>query len=96
MNVNASSIPSTFNIQRLPLWQVFTVLALLLMDLSWITAGYTLLAGKLLDLHAGKVFIVFGAIYLATYLIASTLQFLELDLLGDLPDRKHAPIPGIG
>jgi hypothetical protein len=79
MNVNASNIPSTFNIQRLPLWQVFTVLALLLMDLSWITAGYTLLAGKLLDLHAGKVFMVFGAIYLATYLIASTLQFLELD-----------------
>jgi len=79
MNVSAGGIPSTLNVERFPLWQVFTVLALLLMDLSWITAGYTLLAGKLLDLHAGRVLLVFGAIYLATYLIASTLQFLQLD-----------------
>jgi hypothetical protein len=79
MKVSAGGIPSPLNVQRIHLWQVFTVLALLLMDLSWITAGYTLLAGKTLDLHAGRVFIVFGAIYLATYLIASTLQFLQLD-----------------
>jgi hypothetical protein len=79
MKTNSSSMPSTLNVQRINLWQVFTVVALLLMDLSWITAGYDLLAGKLLDLHAGRVFIIFGAIYLATYLIASTFQFLQLD-----------------
>ncbi len=79
MNTSATGIPSTLNVQRLSLWQVFTVQALMLMDLSWITAVYTLLAGRLLDLHAGRVFLFFGAIYLATYLVASALNFLELD-----------------
>jgi len=79
MNTSAAGMPSTLNVKRLSLWQVFTVLALMLMDLSWITAVYTLLAGRLLDLHAGRVFIVFGAIFLATYLVASALKLLELD-----------------
>lgn len=46
----------------------------MLMDLGWITAAYTLL-----DINTGRVFVVFGAIYLVTYLVASALQFLELD-----------------
>lgn len=79
MNTSAAGMPSTLNVQRFSLWQVFTVQALILMDLSWITAVYTLLAGRLLDLHAGRVFMLFGAIYLVTYLVASALQFLELD-----------------
>jgi hypothetical protein len=79
MNTNAGSMPSNFNIQRLPLWQVFTVLALMLMDLSWITAASTLLMGRLLDVYAGRVFMVFGVIYLVTYLAANAVHFMELD-----------------
>ena len=79
MNTNAGSMPSNLNIQRLPLWQVFTVLALMLMDLSWITAASTLLMGRLLDVYAGRVFTVFGVIYLVTYLAANALHFMELD-----------------
>lgn len=79
MNTNVSSMPSTLKIQRLPLWQVFTTLALILMDLSWITAVFTLLMGRLLDLHTGRVFMVIGAIYLITYLVAYALRFMELD-----------------
>ncbi len=79
MNTSAGGMPSTLNVRRFPLWQVFTAQALMLMDLSWITAAYTLVAGRLLDFHAGRVFMVFGAIYLATYLVASVLQFVELD-----------------
>lgn len=74
MDMSVSGMPSTLKIQRLPLWQVFTVQALMLMDLGWITAAYTLL-----DINTGRVFVVFGAIYLVTYLVASALQFLELD-----------------
>ncbi len=79
MDMSVSGMPSTLKIQRLPLWQVFTVQALMLMDLGWITAAYTLLVGRLLDINTGRVFVVFGAIYLVTYLVASALQFLELD-----------------
>ncbi|HUS83965.1 MAG TPA: DUF4129 domain-containing protein [Anaerolineales bacterium] len=79
MNTSADGMFPTLKAQRLPLWQVFTVLALMLLDLSWIAAAYTLLAGRLLDLHTGRVFLVFGAIYLVTYLAASALHFLELD-----------------
>ena len=79
MNTNAGSIRSTLCLQRISIWQVFTVLALMLMDLSWITAVFSLLVAKLLDLHVGWFFLVFGLIYLATYYVANALQFLELE-----------------
>jgi hypothetical protein len=79
MNTNSGNMHSTLNLQRIPLWQVFTVLALILMDLSWISAAFTLLVETQLDVHAGRVFLVLGLIYLATYLVASAFQYLELD-----------------
>lgn len=79
MNTNSGNMRSTLNLQRIPLWQVFTVLALILMDLSWISAAFTLLVETQLDVHVGRVFLVLGLIYLATYLVASAFQYLELD-----------------
>lgn len=67
------------NLQRIPLWEVFTVLALILMDLSWISAIFTLLVENQLDVQPGSVFLVLGLIYLATYLVGNALQYLELD-----------------
>lgn len=79
MNTSADGMFPTLKAGRLPFWQIFTVLALMLLDLSWITGAYTLLAGRLLELHAGRVFIVIGAIYLASYLAAGALQYMELE-----------------
>ena len=79
MKTNSSSMHSTLNLQRIPLWQVFTVLALILMDLSWISAIFTLLVENQLDVQPGSVFLVLGLIYLATYLVGNALQYLELD-----------------
>lgn len=79
MKTNSSSMHSTLNLQRIPLWQVFTVLALMLMDLSWVSAIFTLLVENQLDVQPGSVFLVLGLIYLATYLVGNALQYLELD-----------------
>jgi hypothetical protein len=49
------------------------------MDLSWISAIFTLLVENQLDVQPGSVFLVLGLIYLATYLVGNALQYLELD-----------------
>lgn len=41
----------------------------MLMDLSWVIATYTLLIGRSLGGSAGTAFLVFGGIYLSSYLI---------------------------
>jgi len=52
----------------------------MVMDLSWITPAYTLLVGKLLGGDAVRVFIVLGAIYLATSLIANGCHFFDINI----------------
>ncbi|MCJ7569207.1 MAG: DUF4129 domain-containing protein [Anaerolineales bacterium] len=80
MSTNSGYLPSRLNALSLPIWQWFTVLALLVMDLSWITPAYTLLAGKSLGGYPGRVFIVLGVIYLVTSLVANWRHFFDINI----------------
>jgi len=80
MSTNSGYLPSRLNALSLPIWQWFTVLALLVMDLSWITPAYTLLAGKSLGGYPGRVFIVLGVIYLVTSLVANGRHFFDINI----------------
>ena len=80
MNTNSGYIPSRLNARSLPIWQWFTILALMVMDLSWITPAYNLLAGRSLGGYTGRVFLVLGGFYLVTSLVANGRQFLDINI----------------
>ena len=78
MNSNAASLSSDLNSHRYPLWQVFTASALMLMDLSWVTPTYMLLIGRSLGGSVGMAFLVFGVIYLSSYLVVNIFRRFEV------------------
>ena len=78
MNTNAASLPSSLSSRRIPLWDVFTALALIVMDLCWVTPTYALLIGRSLGESMGSAFLVFGVIYLASYLVANVRKVVDL------------------
>ena len=80
MNTNSGYLTSRLNARSLPIWQWFTVLALLMMDLLWIAPAYTFLAGKSLGGYPGRVFIVLGVIYLVTSLIANGRHIFDINI----------------
>ena len=80
MNTNSGHFPSRLNARNLPIWQWFTVLALIMMEVSWITPAYNLLAGRSLGEYYGRVFLVLGVFYLVTSLVANGRQFLDINI----------------
>lgn len=80
MNTNSGHFPSRLNARNLPIWQWFTVLALIMMEVSWITPAYNLLAGRSLGEYTGRVFLVLGVFYLVTSLVANGRQFLDINI----------------
>ena len=52
----------------------------MVMDLSWITPAYNLLAGRSLGGYTGRVFLVLGGFYLVTSLVANGRQFLDINI----------------
>jgi hypothetical protein len=78
MNSTAAGMPSSYPSLRLLGWEAFTVLMLILMDISWITPAYSLLVGWSLGGSAGAAFLVFVAIYLASYSVASIPKYVAI------------------
>jgi hypothetical protein len=78
MNSTLAGLPSSGPSIRLVGWEAFTVLMLILMDISWITPAYSLLVGWSLGGSAGLAFLVFGAIYLTSYLVASIPKYVDV------------------
>ncbi|TFH37962.1 MAG: DUF4129 domain-containing protein [Anaerolineales bacterium] len=83
MTSNAARMPSTLTAQRIPWWEILSVLMLMLMDLSWITPTYSFLVGWSLGGSKVTAFLVFGVIYLASYMVAS-IHKLEDKFIGML------------
>ncbi len=65
---------------RIHRWEMFTMIMLVLMDLSWITPVYSLIIGWSLGSSPVMVFLVFGVIYIASSLIASLPKYIDLFL----------------
>jgi hypothetical protein len=51
-----------------------------MMEVSWITPAYNLLAGRSLGEYTGRVFLVLGVFYLVTSLVANGRQFLDINI----------------
>jgi len=81
MNTNTASLPSALPAHRLPQWEEFTAISLMVMDLCWITPIYALLIGWSLGESLGIAFLVFGVIYMASYLVASVRKIIEVDIV---------------
>jgi ABC-type methionine transport system permease subunit len=71
MNSTPNSLPLSMISHRVHRWEIFTILMLILMDLSWITPAYSLLIGWSLGTSAAIAFLVFGVIYLTSSIVAS-------------------------
>ena len=78
MNSTPTSLPSPLNSHRVHRWEAFTILMLILMDLSWITPTYSLLVGWSLGSSTATTFLVFGVIYLASSLVANIPKYVDI------------------
>jgi hypothetical protein len=63
---------------RVHRWEIFTILMLILMDLSWITPAYSLLIGWSLGTSAAIAFLVFGVIYLTSSIVANIPKYVDI------------------
>lgn len=80
MSTNTTSWSLAQSSPRNRRWELFTIIMLVLMDLSWITPVYLLMLGWSLGSPPLMVFLVFGVIYLASSLIASLPQYVDIFL----------------
>jgi hypothetical protein len=78
MNATVNGTPISYSSQRLYRWEAFTVLMLMLMDLSWVTPTYSLLVGWSLGGSAGMAFLVFTAIYVVSCLISYIPKYADI------------------
>jgi hypothetical protein len=78
MNSNTASVPSPMTSHRVHRWEAFTILMLILMDLSWIAPAYSLLVGWPIGGSTATAFLVFGAIYLVSSLVANIPKYVDI------------------
>jgi hypothetical protein len=75
----ADRFPGGFENIQWSVWQLITVIAAMLIEVSWITPAYSLLTGGLAEGEQPGVFLFFGAALFISYWVARSLIFLQIN-----------------